>query len=420
MPKAPTMPTPKDVLHLFHTHSKERIKYFEQLSVQGKTQVILSLSPKTQAKLIKNLPEESALAVLENLDPQKAGRILRHVSDETRKELLSKLSERIQKDTELLLGFDMNTAAGLMNLNYIQFEKTLSILEASKEFKKYEKRTGKEPIMIVTNKGKLFGYLPAYKLGLSKPTDPLGKHVHNLPAISHNTRRKEVIQLFHEHLHEKLAILGEHGNFIGIIYADDVLRLLREKEAESLYDFAGVHAEESVLDPAWYKIKLRYKWLIINLGTAFLAAFTVGLFRETISHHVLLAAYMPIVAGMGGNAATQTLAVLVRGIALKQISLKSAWPTLKNEVTSALANGLINGLIIAAIILLINRDPKMALVLALAMIINLIVAATAGTIIPLIMQALNKDPAASATVFITTATDVLGFIAFLGLASILL
>jgi magnesium transporter len=144
------------------------------------------------------------------------------------------------------------------------------------------------------------------------------------------------------------------------------------------------------------------------------------LFEHTLDKYVLLAIYMPIVAGMGGNAATQTLAVLVRGIALKQIELKTAFKTLKNEIGAGLANGLINGIIVAGVVILMNHDLKLALVLALAMVINLFVAAFFGTLVPLIMSKLGKDPAASATIFITTATDVLGFMAFLGLATIIL
>ena len=178
--------------------------------------------------------------------------------------------------------------------------------------------------------------------------------------------------------------------------------------------------EETVTDPATRKIQLRYKWLIINLGTAFLAAFTVGQFESVLSKFVLLAVYMPIVAGMGGNAATQTLAVMVRGIALKQIDLKTAYRTLRSELGSGLVNGLINGLLVAAVVLIMNGDVKIAFILAIAMIINLLVAAFFGTLVPLIMSKLKKDPAASATIFITTATDVLGFMAFLGLATLIL
>jgi magnesium transporter len=135
---------------------------------------------------------------------------------------------------------------------------------------------------------------------------------------------------------------------------------------------------------------------------------------------VLLAIYMPIVAGMGGNAATQTLAVMVRGIALQQIDLKTSWQAIKKELGAALVNGLINGVLVAAIVLIFNRQPLLALVLALAMVINLLVAGFFGTLIPLMMAKFGKDPASSATVFISGATDVLGFLAFLGLATIML
>jgi len=156
------------------------------------------------------------------------------------------------------------------------------------------------------------------------------------------------------------------------------------------------------------------------MATAFLAAFTVMLFEGTISKYVLLAVYMPIIAGMGGNAATQTLAVLVRGIALKQIDLKTAMPTLKREVYAGLINGVINGVLVAAVVLLVNQDVLLAFILGIAMILNFFVASFFGTIVPLVMKKFGKDPAASATVFITTATDVLGFLIFLGLAAWLL
>jgi magnesium transporter len=196
--------------------------------------------------------------------------------------------------------------------------------------------------------------------------------------------------------------------------------LIEEHEASSLYDFAGISEEESVTDSAKRKVHNRYRWLVLNLGTAFLAAFTVSQFEDVLGRYVLLAAYMPIVAGMGGNAATQTLAVLVRGISLKQIELKTAWKTLRSELGASLVNGLVNGLLVAAIVIILNNNVQIAAVLAFAMVANLLVAAFFGTLVPLIMHKLGKDPAASATIFITTATDVLGFMVFLGLASMVL
>jgi len=160
--------------------------------------------------------------------------------------------------------------------------------------------------------------------------------------------------------------------------------------------------------------------LIINLATAFLAASVVSLFQETISAFVLLAVYMPIVAGMGGNAGTQTLAVVVRGLALKEIELKTAKRVIINEIIAGGINGIINGILVAAVAILWNKNPMFGLVIGLAMVINLIIAGFFGAIVPLIMKQLGKDPASSATIFITTATDVFGFLSFLGLATILL
>ena len=199
-----------------------------------------------------------------------------------------------------------------------------------------------------------------------------------------------------------------------------MLQLVEKEQGSSLYNFAGIKQEESVTDTAKNKVRNRYRWLIINLGTAFLAAFTVSLFSNTLDKYVLLAIYMPIVAGMGGNAATQTLAVQVRGISLRQIDLSNAWMSLRNELGAGLVNGIINGIIVFTVVMVVNHDFKIAMVLGLAMIINLLVASTFGTLVPLIMKRLGKDPATSATIFITTATDILGFLAFLGLATIVL
>lgn len=334
--------------------------------------------------------------------------------------LLKELSTNLQEEISLLLQFDPKTAAGLMSLNYIRADAEQRMGEITEALQQHEKRTGKFPIVLVVEDKKLIGYIPNHKLVFAETNKPVKNYIRKIPQIKHTTDRRKVLKHFLDHPHSKTAVIGENGAILGILYSDDVLRVIREQEAATLYDFAGVRNEETVFDSIKTKVKFRYKWLIINLGTAFLAAATINLFNETISKYVLLAVYMPIVAGMGGNSATQTLAVLVRGISLDQIDLKTSLPALKKEVGAALVNGIINGLLVASIVVLFNRDLKLALVLAIAMIINLLVAGFFGTLIPLIMARLGKDPAASATIFITTATDVLGFLAFLGLATIIL
>lgn len=410
----------QNVIYHISYYPTKRLEIFRSLSMEQKRDIILRLTKRLRYEIISGLKKEELINVLEHLDVDESTDILELLPKGKRKSIIEELNRQLKSDLSLLLKFDPETAAGLTNLDYIQVEAEDSIASVSRQFKVHENRTGKMPAIIVMKEGKMLGYLPGHELALAHVNQRAIKYTKKIKTISHKANKDKVLEVFRRYPHHKIVVLGATNNVMGIIYSDDVLKILREKESSSLYDFAGVSQEESVYDSARVKIKYRYKWLIINLGTAFLAAFTVGLFDETISKYVLLAVYMPIVAGMGGNAATQTLAVLVRGISLKQIDLKNMWRTLNSELNSGLVNGLINGFIVAVVVTIKDGDFKIGLVLAMAMIINLLIAAFFGTIVPLIMKRLGKDPASSATIFITTATDVFGFVTFLGLATLLL
>lgn len=403
---------------LFHTD--KRTELFLGLPQEKRLELLGSLTPHVKHDILAHIPDADLVAILETLDPDDATDILQTLTRHKREKVLQLLSQEVKNSLSTLLEFDQDTAAGLMTLDYIQADATDNVASVAKKFKQHEKRTGRPPVILVMSDGRLAGFLPGHELAFAGKRELLGKYTKRVPSISYAASHDKVIQLFQAHPHNKVAVLNDAGAVVGIIYSDDVLKLVQDNEASSLYDFAGIRQEESVTDTARRKVLNRYRWLIINLATAFLAAFTVGLFKDTLDKFVLLAIYMPIVAGMGGNAATQTLAVQVRGIALNQIELKTAWKTLRSELGAGFINGLINGILVASIVLIINHDVKLALVLAVAMVVNLLVAAFFGTLVPLVMQKLGKDPAASATIFITTATDVLGFMVFLGLATIAL
>jgi len=404
---------------IYRNYNKRNQTFFEIPEKKQKA-VFLRLNKHLKYQILCNLKEEQIIDLIKKLDPDEATDVLQLFDKNTQKNLLEKLSENIRKQISLLLKFDEETAGGLMTLDYIQVDINEEIFNTVKKFKIHEKRTGKAPEIIVLNQGKIVGYLPVYTFVFARPNEKVGKYIKSIKTIHHKASNRKVIEKFRNHPHKKLVVCDDQRNIIGIIYVDDILRVLKEKESCSLYDFAGVKEEEEVTDSFKLKIKFRYKWLVINLMTSFLAAFTVGMFEETLNKYVLLAVYMPIVAGMGGNAATQTLAVMVRGITLKQITLKNFLRPLIREIIAGLANGIINGLLVFTVVMLVNKNFLIALILAIAMIANLIVAAFFGTLIPLIMKYLKKDPASSATIFITTATDVLGFLIFLGLASWLL
>lgn len=421
MSKHETIPaTRQKIVHDLSFKPKKRHELFMGLTPSEQAGLIHMLHKNIKKDVLTHMPDDDLVALLGKVDPDEATDLLQLLGPRKREQIIERLSLDLKETIGRLLEFDPNTAAGLMTLDYIQIDPTHTVTEVAEKLKLHEDRTGRTPIVLAVEEGRLLGVLPSHKLIIGKPSEHIARYIKKTPTINYSAGYKEVIDSFRAHPHDKVIVLNDDGSVLGIIYSDDVLQLMHEQESASLYDFAGINAEESVMDSARRKVKFRYKWLIINLGTAFLAAFTVGLFEETISKYVLLAVYMPIVAGMGGNAATQTLAVVVRGIALRQIDLRSAMRTLKNEVEAGFFNGLINGLLVAAVVIIVNRDFKIALVLALAMVANLLVAGFFGTIIPLIMTRLKKDPATSATVFITTATDVLGFMVFLSLGKFIL
>lgn len=401
-------------------YPKQRLKIFTSLKIGEQRDVVLRLTKHIQYDIISQLDKKVLSHLLEHLDNDEATDLLQLLPKQMADSLIKLLNEVRQEEILLLFQFDPNTAAGLMNLNYIKVEIDDTIASVAKQVHTHEKRTGKQPIILIVKSGRLIGQLPGHQLGFARPRDKALKYLKKIKTINYDADINQLISVFENHPHNKIAVIGKGKKVLGLIYSDDILQTLHERESASLYDFAGVKPEESVFDPIKSKVKSRYKWLMLNLGTAFLASFTVGLFDETIAKFVLLAIYMPIVAGMGGNAATQTLAIMVRGITLKQISLKTAWKALSNEVGAGLINGLINGVIVSVIVYFKDGDWRIGLILAIAMILNLVIAAIFGTLVPLIMKKLNKDPASSATVFITTATDIFGFLAFLGIATLIL
>ncbi len=398
----------------------ERVKIFREIPENKQGFIILNLPKRIQKKIMDKLSDRELIEMIDYLDPTSATDLLQIINKKRANRVLKKLGQEIRKKIEFLLRFNPKTAAGLMSLDYIEIDKDISFGELYKIVKEYEKKRGKPPAILVVREGFLIGEIPFYRLALVNKEERARDYIKKVPSVKYDEDEKAVIETFKSHPHDKIVVLDDDGSILGIIYSDDVLKLLKKASVNDLQRFAGVSEEEDVLDPPLVKVKNRYRWLIINLATAFLAASVVSLFQKTISAYVLLAVYMPIVAGMGGNAGTQTLAVMVRGLALKEIEPKRVQKVIINEMVAGGINGIINGGLVALVATLWNKSPMLGLIVAIAMIVNLVIAGFFGALIPLIMKKLGKDPASSATIFITTATDVCGFFAFLGLANLFL
>jgi magnesium transporter len=403
-----------------NANPERRVELFNNIPANQQSSVILKLSKRVQKSIMTRLQDDQIVKLLDYLDPDDATDLLQALKERKRKKILKKLGAELRKKVEFLLKFNPKTAAGLMSLEYIQIDKDATFNQLAKIIEKHEKRTGKIPAILAVADRLLIGEVPTYNLALASKKERIEKYIKRVPHIKYSEDQDQVVEVFKKHPHNKIVVLDDDESIIGIIFSDDIIKIIEKKSLNSLSDFAGVKEEEDVQDPALMKVKNRYKWLILNLATAFIAASVVSYFEETISAFVLLAVYMPIVAGMGGNAGTQTLAVVVRGIALKEISYQNAKKIVVNEMVAGMVNGVINGLIVAAVAIIWNKNPMLGLVIGVAMVINLIIAGFFGTVVPLTMKRLGKDPASSATIFITTATDVFGFFAFLGLASVIL
>lgn len=399
---------------------KNRLKNFQTILLNEQGKALLAMSKAARVGILKQLKVQEIVEITNFLDPDKATRVIRPLRSLKRGRVLKALSENIQEKIKFLFKFDPKSAAGIMSLNYIMADKNATVKEVSEMIRDHEKQTGKIPAVLVVEKGYFAGELAIHNFVLAKKTAKIEKFIKKTPSVRYDEKEEKIIETLKKHPHSKVIVLDNNESVLGVIYTDDILRVIQSQNSKALRKFAGVKTEEDINDSAMTKVKYRYGWLIINMFTAFLAASVVGLFEDTISKLVILAAYLPVVAGMGGNAATQTLAVTVRGLALGEIDKPTAKKMIVKESIAGIVNGIITGILAAGIAMLWNNNPKLGLVLGLAMVINLLIAAIAGTSIPIIMKRLGKDPASSATIFITTATDVFGFLAFLGLATVIL
>lgn len=349
------------------------------------------------AALIDYLPEDLSAAVLDLMRPKESGVV------------------------ENLLEYDEQTAGRIMNPHVFALSEDMTVGQAIAELQGARDVEMVFYLYVVDERRHLVGVTSLRRLLLVAPETPL-KRIMTSDLISArvDTDQEEVARQVASYNLLAIPVVDQENKLVGVITVDDVIDVIKDEATEDILRLAGVSGDERVFTPARESLKLRFPWLAVNLATAFLAASVVALFEGTISQLTVLAIFMPIVAGMGGNAATQTLTVIVRGIALGELTWSNARKALIKEVTVGVSNGLATGLIAALVVALFRGDPVIGALLGVAMLFNLLVAAVAGTLIPLGLKALKIDPALASAVFITMFTDVAGFASFLGLATLYL
>jgi magnesium transporter len=361
------------------------------------------------AKLAQEIPSDDAAALIDNLPEDLSNAVL---------DLMRPRESRV---VEHLLEYEERTAGRIMNPNVFALNEDITVGDAITELQSNREVEMVFYLYVVDERRHLVGVVSLRRLLLVSPETPL-KRIMTADLISARVDmdQEEVARQVAAYNLLAIPVVDEENKLVGIITVDDVIDVIKDEATEDIYRLAGVATDERVFTPAPESLRKRLPWLGVNLATAFLAASVVGIFTSTIDALPILAVFMPIVAGMGGNAATQTLTVIVRGIALGELSWANSRKALMKEAVVGIGNGVALGLVAAAVAWIARGDAVLGLVLGTAMVINMFVAATAGVLIPLGLRAANVDPALASSVFITTMTDVFGFLSFLGLATLLM
>jgi magnesium transporter len=392
------------------------------LDVVDQEQVLPYLNDTVQLELVQDMPAAKVATAIENMDTDDAVDILQNLPDEVVEASLQEVDLEHYRRFRQLLFYPENSAGGLMNTDIliVRTEMTVKmVLRYLRRFEKLPERT--DLLMVVDSNNHYRGVLFITELLTSNPKDLVEQIMStNIEAIPADLPDNEVALLFEQRDLLSAPVVDQQGILLGRITVDDVVDVIRAQADHNLMGRAGLDEEDDMFAPILKTSRNRAIWLGVNLITAFLAAYVIGLFEATLEKMVALAVLMPIVASMGGIAGSQTLTIVIRGMALNQISNTNIPWLLKKELAVSILNGILWAIVVAVIAIIWFNNVTLGFIIGTALIVNLFVASFSGVLIPIILKRLSIDPALAASVTLTTLTDVIGFGTLLGLATILL
>ncbi len=296
--------------------------------------------------------------------------------------------------------------------------KDVTVAEAVRKIRSLGKKQPLYYVYVTDSENHLEGVLAMRDLILADPQTPVSSVMRQAVSVPAEMDREEIVRLAARHRYLAVPVVDSEARLLGTIHSEALIEAAQEEASEDIQKMFGAGGDEQVLSSVIFSAKKRLPWLHVNLATAFLAAAVVGLFENTIARITALAVFLPVVAGQGGNAGAQTLAVVIRGLALGEIEKGSVKRVLFKEAGLGLLNGIVVGIVTALTAYLLEKNPFFGLVIGLAMVVNMLAACVAGAAIPILMRAFGWDPAQSSSIILTTVTDIVGFFSFLGLATL--
>jgi magnesium transporter len=382
------------------------------------------LPPDIFRQVVDALGDERLATVMARLPVDDMARLVAELPEERRTAVLALLPPDRSAELRKVQLYPAESAGRVMTTDFVALDAKMTAQEAIDHVRARGGVADGESILylyVVDDEARLRGVVPIRRLVTAAPDRHVAELMIPDPVnVRADADREHAAALVARYNLLALPVVDAEGRMLGVMTVDDVIDVIREEATEDIYHLAGLSGEDRVFSPATQSIRKRLPWMLVNLATAFLASWIVGLFERTIQEIVALAVFLPIVAGMGGNGATQTLVVITRGIALGEIEFSTGLRAVAKEVAVGIAIGAITGLVSAGIVWLWNGNPWLGVVLLLAMIANLAIAGLVGAAVPLVLKGLKQDPALGSGVIVTTFTDCCGFFAFLGIATLLL
>lgn len=401
---------------------EERVRLFMLLDVEKASDVIMELALPSREQVIESLSTEKLTDIIEEMESDDQADLIAELPDEQAKAILEAIEPKESEEIKELLKYPEDTAGGIMQSELVSVKQNATINDAFQAVVEAKENIENiYTIFVVDDENHLIGTVPLQNLITNRRFTPIVEVIDStIPSVLPEMDQEKVANMFRKYDLLCVPVVDEENRLLGRITIDDIMDTLEEESAEDLYGIAGLGEDDTIFHRPAESVKKRLPWLILNLCTALTSVFVLTFFEETIRYMVALVFFMPIIAGLGGNAGGQTLALIIRGLALGEITFENARRVLLRQVAVGIANGVVLGCIVAIIAYFLKGMPILGLIVGLAMIINIFTGTTVGVIIPLALKKLGFDPALGSNILLTAFTDAFGFFSYLGLATLLI
>ena len=414
----------------FYKHYQEAARIFEEYpaadilrvlqgtSAKNAANLLSSITPSIAAEVLTIMPTDLLKQVIPHMSPSLAATLFQRLDDDLQRAILFRIPERYSQEIRSYMTYPPESVGSLMDPKFFVLQEEITVRDAMLQLRSRAQKDVHD-VYVIDRHQKLVGRVSVRDLLLVDPEERLQSVVvQDLPTIHPLESREEIVELFGERHFFTIPVVDLDHRLLGVIRNEDIIKASQEDASADLLTMVGANKDERALSPVWFSVRKRLPWLQLNLLTAFLAAFVVGLFESTIAQFTALAVLLPVVAGQSGNTGAQSLAVVIRGLALRDIRPSQWFRVSGKEVYVSFLNGLAVSATACLAVGIWSRSLGLTFIIGLSMVLSMVIAGMSGAIIPIALKAMKQDPAQSSSIVLTTVTDIVGFFSFLGLATL--